>query len=96
MSKEKDILKRFDEQGFTDIVCQDYQTGKETSQNNKIKQFLLTELQALKEDVMGEEQEYVIYDETWGDTERNSNDVRTGINLHRNHAKEVFQKFGIK
>jgi len=95
MPTEKDIIEKFDKTFILPsplvLTSIDFIRYKEL-----MKQFLLTELQALKEELMGEEQEYVGYNETWGDTERNSNDVRTGINHHRQHTKEVFNNFGIK
>jgi hypothetical protein len=93
MPEEKNIIERFDELEIKlKLNVNDYfgeklknwfeiQVKKEIKP--KIRQFLLTELRALKEDVTEKEEDDRMY-------------YGYGWNQHRKHVIEAFNKFGIK
>jgi len=95
MSKEKDIIKRFNDKFPYKIAGVIYDFGDSTKDD--IKQFILTELQALKEEVEKCIPENEI--KRGGETEY-YNGFITGHNKTiadtKQNLKEVFQKFGIK
>ena len=83
MPDTKNIIKRFDEQ-FPKLEWGKY------SDRERVKQFLLTELQALKEEAMDEDIE-----EDLSDSPLQIGRCQ-GYGHHRDHVIKVFEKFGIK
>jgi hypothetical protein len=85
----KSIIEKFEEQfGY----CFNIGAVPDTITKKNIKQFLLTELQALKEEVLGDKQ---LEMETTGPLDYQDG-FSAGYNDKREHAIEVFEKFGIK
>jgi hypothetical protein len=96
MPEEKNIIEKFDKKfkdKWWDEVCFEMEWGNgqkhQRTMRMEIHQFLLTELQALKEEVVGKE----LY--KYGEW-LNDRHMALGWNSHRKETIEAFEKRGIK
>ena len=96
MPDTKNIIEKFEDKfcnnhqrpiRFLRSIFYDEQDGAE-----EIEQFILTELQALKEECVGEEWKQDFAKDEYNDLL----EIRTGYNQHRKHTIEAFERFGIK
>ena len=105
MSKEKDLIERFNEQfgvgSDLDNVCFTANYGEfgkcQKTVRDFIHDFLLTELQALKKEVIGEwKMRECDIDKNTGEVEQWKADFKMGYDNKNNEIKEVFGRWGIK
>jgi hypothetical protein len=87
MPEEKNIIEKI-ALGATGIIF-----NREPGWSGKLEQFLLTELKALKDEVLGE---VTKYNELNPDDLPESGYEADGWNNHRRHTEKAFERFGIK